>query len=416
MARLRPVVVGTAAVLALVTASCGGGANASARTVTINWYIGKQSTPAFVHDAAACSKESGGRYRISINDLPADASQQREQLVRRLAAKDNSIDVIGMDVIWTAEFAEAGWVKEWTGDRLAGVADGRLPTALTTAQYKGRTWAAPQNTNAQILFYRKDLVPQPPLTWDDMINQSKRLGPNARIEAQGARYEGLVVWFASLVASAGGQVIEGDHAAVGPPTVKALQVMHDLVASGTADPALSNAEEDTTTQSFIAGRAAFMVNYSALFSSIKAQAPDLVPKIGFAPWPRVVPDLPSRPTLGGFNLGVGAYTKHPAEAFDAVTCLVNEESQVRNAAEGGLPPTIATLYQNPTVRDALSGFADILLETIRRAAVRPVTPAYNDVSLVIQRTLHPESNINPDRTAKELKTALDKALRSGGLI
>src|SRR5581483_3654898 len=311
MARLkgaRLTLWGIVAALGMVTASCGGGADAGSHTVTINWYIGKQSTPAFVHDAAACSKTSGGRYRISINDLPADASQQREQLVRRLAAKDKSIDVIGMDVIWTAEFAEAGWVKEWTGDQLAGVADGRLPAALATAQYKGRTWAAPQNTNAQILFYRKDLVPKPPVTWDDMINEAKRLGPNGRIEAQGARYEGLVVWFASLVASAGGQIIQDDHAVAGPATVKALQVMHDLLASHTADPALSNATEDTTTQSFIAGRAAFMVNYSALFSSIKAQAPDLVPKIGFAPWPRVAPDLPSRPTLGGFNLGVGAFT------------------------------------------------------------------------------------------------------------
>ena len=43
-------------------------------------------------------KASGGKYTISINTLPTDADGQRQELVRRLAAKDSSIDIIGMDV------------------------------------------------------------------------------------------------------------------------------------------------------------------------------------------------------------------------------------------------------------------------------------------------------------------------------
>jgi multiple sugar transport system substrate-binding protein len=62
------------------------------------------------------------------------------------------------------------------------------------------------------------------------------------------------------------------------------------------------------------------------------------------------------------------------------------------------------------------GFADVLLETIRHASVRPVTPAYNDVSLVIQRTLHPPGSVQPVKTEKALRDNLAKALRSGGLL
>ena len=60
--------------------------------------------------AAECTKAANGRYKLVVEPLPSDASQQREQLVRRLAADDSDIDLISMDVNWTAEFAEAGWV------------------------------------------------------------------------------------------------------------------------------------------------------------------------------------------------------------------------------------------------------------------------------------------------------------------
>ena len=54
--------------------------------------------------------------RSSANLLPSDADGQRDQFVRRLAAHDDGMDLLGMDVTWTAEFAEAGWIRELTGD------------------------------------------------------------------------------------------------------------------------------------------------------------------------------------------------------------------------------------------------------------------------------------------------------------
>ena len=75
--------------------------------------------PARRHDRGsrrnAARKNRTAATTIKPEFLPTDASQQREQLVRRLGAEDSSIDIIGMDVIWTGEFANAGWVEEWTG-------------------------------------------------------------------------------------------------------------------------------------------------------------------------------------------------------------------------------------------------------------------------------------------------------------
>jgi len=398
----------------MVVAGCGGGASAGPHT--LHWYIGKQGSSAYTDDAAACTKAANGAYRIQVVDLPADADAQREQLVRRLAAGDSSIDIIGMDVIWTAEFAKAGWVREWTGDRRAAVEDGAVATALGTAKFQGRVWATPQNTNAQVLFWRKDLVPNPPATWDEMIDVASKLGQQGKIEAQGARYEGLTVWFNSLVASAGGEILTpDDKVALGPPAVEALRVMKRLATSPAADPSLSNDKEDQSTSAFVAGKAAFMVNYSAVLPSLKKQAPNLAANVGIAPWPSVLPGQPSHVTLGGYNLGVAKFTKHPDQAFAAAACLTSAESQVRNATEGGLPPTKEALYDDPAVAGGL-GPADVLHATLLSASQRPATPAYNDVSLAVQKTVHPEKAINPKNTESDLRSKLAKVLKSGGLI
>ena len=106
--------VGLAAVLlaACAGSTAGGGGGG---TPTLNWYIFHEPSGSFAAAAADCSAASGGEYNIQIRELPTAADGQRQQLVRRLAAEDSSLDILGLDVTWAAEFAEAGWIREWTG-------------------------------------------------------------------------------------------------------------------------------------------------------------------------------------------------------------------------------------------------------------------------------------------------------------
>ena len=118
---------------------------------------------------------SGDAYQIRIQELPTSADGQRQQLVRRSAAKDSSLDILGLDVVWEAEFAEAGWIVPWTGQRRRQVEQDAVMAALDTATWNGQRVAAPFNSNTQLLWFRKDLVPDPPATWDDMIGQAESL-------------------------------------------------------------------------------------------------------------------------------------------------------------------------------------------------------------------------------------------------
>ena len=80
------------------------------------------------------------------------------------------MDLLGMDVTWTAEFAEAGWIRELTaraGDRRPP--QDTLQPPIDTATWKDKLYGIPQHTNVQLLWYRKSLVPTPPKTFDEMI-------------------------------------------------------------------------------------------------------------------------------------------------------------------------------------------------------------------------------------------------------
>jgi multiple sugar transport system substrate-binding protein len=384
----------------------------------LHWYVFNEPSGSFERAAQRCAEASEGAYQVKLMPLPADADQQREQLVRRLAARDAAIDIIGMDVIWTAEFAQAGWILPWTGPAAAQAAERRIGATLDSARYEGRLWAVPFTTNTQLLWYRTDRVAHPPATWDEMLDMAEALGENGTIQAQGERYEGLTVFFVSLLASAGGAVLDatGNHVELETePTEQALSIMQRLATSPAADPGLSTAREDQARLAFETGNSSFMINYTFVWPSARAHAPEVAARMGWARWPAVDRDRPSRVTIGGINLGISAFSPHPDLAFRAALCIASEENQRLAAARGGLPPTIDDLYEDPGVR-ATFPFADTLRATLRDAVSRPKTPLYNDVSLAISHTLHPLRDIEPERDIPRLRDAVDRALHSEGLL
>lgn len=387
-------------------------------TQVLHWYSYNEPSGAFAEAAERCSEAAAGTYRIMSVTLPADADQQREQLVRRLAAEDRDIDLIGMDVIWTAEFAEAGWILSWPEEIALQVVQGRLPASVQSARYRDRLWAAPFTSNGQLLWYRRDRVKSPPSTWAQMIAMAEAGGRPGALQAQGERYEGLTVLFVSLLASAGGAILDdatGRVSLADGPTRTALTIMKRLATSPAADPALATAREDQARLAFATGVPDFMVNYSYVWPSIRANAPELAAVMGWARWPGVLEGHFGRAVIGGLNLGVSAHSRHPQLAFRAAACLVSATNQKLAAERGGLPPTIEALYDDPAVRRTFP-FADMLRETLRDAAQRPKTPLYSDISLAIARLLHPMQAIDPEHDGARLRAAITRALSSEGLL
>jgi multiple sugar transport system substrate-binding protein len=365
-----------------------------------------------------CNREAGGRYQIAIEELPPNADDQREQLARRLAAEDSNIDIVALDVIFTAEFAEAGWILPLPDNVASEAREGTIRSTLETGTYEDRLYAAPYTSNTQLLWYRRDRVQQPPKTWDELLQQADEIGEPGTIQVQGSNAEGLVVWFNSLLTSAGGEIVDdrGELSLEPEPTRAALDVMASVARSPAADPSLPTQAEDQNRLAFETGRPTFMVNYPFIFPSARENAPDVAEQIGAARYPDVAGGGPSSPPLGGLNLAVAGFTEHREEAFDALSCLRQPDNQLLATELGGLPPTDERLFDSEVVRKAYPGFADLMLESIESAKPRPATPAYSDVALAIRTVLHPPGDIDPEQDVEELRDTVQQALNSEGLL
>src|SRR4051812_49155838 len=280
------------AACAIVVAGCGGD---SGGPVTLNYVGPLDPGGTNVNAAKECSQQSGGRYKIAMFPVGNSADATRELFVRRLAAGDNSMDIINMDTIYTPEFAEAGWMRELTGAEKADALDDVLPGPADSVTWKKKVYGIPTNTNVQLLWYRKDLVPTPPKTWDEMIEMAKKLPPTqGNILEQGQKYEGYVVWFNNLVASGGGTIVNAEGApTLNQAAVKAAEIIKNVASSGRADPALSTAQEDQGRLAFEADKGAFLLNWPYVWAAAHADAKTsevtkkVADNMGYAPYPRV---------------------------------------------------------------------------------------------------------------------------------
>ena len=400
------------AVVPLVSATLLSGCGSDGGPPTLTWYAMPDNGGAATR-AKECADASGGAYRVNIETLPANATGQREQMVRRLAARDSSIDVVSVDVVFTAEFANAGFLRPFSPQETQRLTDGMLPAPVETGKWDDTLYAAPFKSNAQLLWFRKSVAAaagvdptSETFTWDDMLKAAVSQGKT--IGEQGARYEGYMVWINALVLSAGGQILDNAEAGRNakpmlnsPAGQKAAEIIGNLARSSAAAPDLSNAQEENARASFQTGQGGFMLNWPYVLAAARSAAEEgtldksVVDDIGWARYPRVFPDRPSAPPLGGANLGVGAYSKHQDLAVSLIECVNALPKATQYMLDEGEPSPYAASYDDPDVRAKYDN-ADLIRESIAEGGPRPLTPFYVDVAGAITQTWHPPASVTAD--------------------
>jgi multiple sugar transport system substrate-binding protein len=423
-------VAAIAVLLPATLVACGG---ESSGPPTLTWYINPDNGGQ-ADLAKKCGDASGGAFKIETQVLPNDADQQREQLVRRLAADDPSIDLMSLDPPFVAEFANAGYLMPITNQAdIDQFTQGVLAAPLKTAYWDNQLVAPPFWANTQLLWYRKSVAQAAGVdptsgdfTWDEMIKAAE--SQRKKIGVQGRRYEGYMVWINALVVSAGGQIIENPQlGADATPTVSspagdaAADVVGELARSSAAAPDMSTAGEEEARSLFQSDKGSFMVNwpyvYNAAKDAVKQGALDqsVVDDIGWARYPEVTSGTSSAPPLGGIDLAIGHFTKHPDEALAAAKCITSLESNVQYMIKSGNPAARAAAYDDPAVREAYP-MADLIRDSINEAGPRPITPYYGDVSVSVQRTWHPPSNVKAPGTPKETDSYMSDVLQGKRLL
>ncbi|WP_219509372.1 extracellular solute-binding protein [Nonomuraea ceibae] len=411
-----------AALTALPLTACA--AAGSDGPVALTWWQGPNAETPTREAVAACTRD--GKYTIKVETLPEGSDKQREQLVRRLSAKDRAVNLITMDVVWTAEFAEAGWILPLPDATARTVTDGTLDGALKSATWKGELYAAPLLSGSQLLWYRKSRAAQAgidpakgELTWEQLLAAAGRLPEGERgVATPGNRYEGYTVFVNALVASAGGQVVdaEGRPGLDGDAGRAAATVIGSLATGPAALKGLSTLDEETMRAAFEQGEASFMTNWGYVYAAAAERAAKepafkkVFDDYGWARYPRVAADRPSAPPLGGSNLAIGAGTPEDQResAYAAIACLTSAQSQKGFMMGAGIPAARASVYDDAEVRAAFP-FADVMRDSIAEAEPRPMVRKYNALSTAIQTAFHPPASVTPD-TAAKAHTAVAEAV------
>lgn len=383
----------------------------------LTWYILPDNGGSAAR-AEQCADTSGGAYRVRIESLPSTATAQREQMVRRLAARDSSIDLVSLDVVFTAEFSNAGFLRPYSADETSRLTAGMLPAPVETGRWEDELFGAPYKSNAQLLWFRKSQAAaagvdptSATFTWDDMLKATVSQGKKISLQAQ--RYEGYMVWINALVLAAGGEVLQDAEAGrdakpalASPAGEKAAEIVGNLARSSAAPVDLSNAAEEQARATFQSEQGMFMLNWPYVLAAARSAAEEgtlsqaVVDDIGWARYPRVAADRASAPPLGGANLGVGAYSKHPDQAVALVECINGEEKATQYMLDEGEPSPYAASYDDPEVRATYDN-ADLIRESIADGGPRPLTPFYVDVAGAITQTWHPPASVDaqtPERT------------------
>ncbi|SDL39664.1 ABC transporter substrate-binding protein [Arthrobacter sp. ok362] len=413
--------VATAGILAITLSACGGGGggttggnDAASQGLDgrgpITYVQGKDNSnvvrPLIEKWNAAHPNE-----KVTFKEQTDQADQQHDDLVQHFQAKDPGYDVASVDVVWTAEFAAKGWLQPLK-DKMALDTSALLKPTVEAASYKGTLFAAPESSDGGILYYRKDLVPTPPKTWDEMMSMCSVAKAHniGCYSGQFKKYEGLTVNASEAINSAGGAVLDKDgKPSLNTPEAKAgLENLAKAYADGSIPKEAITFQEEESRQAFQDGKLLFLRNWPYVYNLATTEGSSKVKNVlGMTALPGKAG--PGASSLGGHSAGISVYSKNKATAVDFLKFLTTEETQKFFATQGSLAPVIGKLYDDKDLVAKLP-YLPVLKTSIENAVPRPVTPYYPAVTKAIQENAY--SAIKGEKTVDAALSDMQKSIES----
>ena len=399
--------------------SSGGSVPSVDETGPITFAIGSDAAPSF-KPLIESWNEKHPTQQVTLALLPEAENGQLAQLTANLQAGSPTYDVIAMDVIWTAEFASAGWIIPLESSKLP--LGQFLQPAVDTARYNGRLWAVPFYSNAEVLFYRKDILAkagkQPPTTWAQLEELAKTVAPKYGLQGYAGQlypYEGLTVNFADALQSAGGSILSPSGTMVTVNSPQALEGL-DFLVNGLSEGWITRSsltyEEESSEYDFESAKLLFLNNWPFVYSQVSQRGSAIYGKVGVAPLPGL--NGPGSSSLGGTNLAVSAFSRHQATAIAFITYLTSKPVQRQLLVDSGLPPVWTSLYSEPAL---VKQFPDlpVVKQAILTAQPRPSIVDYDQASLAISSAVYQAltNKKTPREALTELQAQLTQIIRDG---
>ena len=367
--------------------------------------------------------------RIDISVMPA--LEMHKAKLMMAAASDRLPDIASIDSFWMPLFKMGEQVKPldpyWPAEDRADF----LPFTIDTLSGSdGHVYGLWHGTDCRVLYYRKDLVPVPPRTWDEVIETGSRIAREKKIAGylfNAGRWEATTFDHLPMFWSQGGELVEASGAPIFglPPhrdkMVSVLQFLRDAVAKGASPRSvLAHTDYQQLSSAAIAGDVAMFLGGSWQSRELK---PSLSPE-EFARWD--VAPMPQR-HKDVISTGVGgwiwvSFAKDAARQKAAAEAILYIES-AKNVGAISLPthllPVRRSVYRDfPYFRE--DTFLKRFGEWLPNARARPAVLIYPTLSMQLQLAIGyavsgdktPEKAVD-DAFAEVLKVAERQRAGSG---
>jgi multiple sugar transport system substrate-binding protein len=424
---MRRAMPGIAVVVAgfLLATGCSGGASGGAPPTNgigpITFAIGKDNA-SWAQGVVNRWNELHPDQKVTLLWLPEASNDQLAQLVANLQAKSDEYDVIDLDVIWTAEFASNGWIIPLPESQFP--LGEFLKPAVDTAMYQGRLYAVPDYSNADLLYYRKDILAKagvaPPRTWAQLQRLAETVAPKYGLYGYAgtfAPYEGLTVNFATAVQSAGGSILSPEGTTVtvdSPQALRGLEFLVDGFQQGWIPKVALTYEEESSQAAFEAGKFLFLDNWPDVYAALSVAGPQnkVYGKVGVAPLPG--PDGTGSSSLGGANLAISAFSQHQQTALNFIKYMTDEANEKQMLEQGSFPPVWTQLYTDKSLWRSYP-YLPVLDQAINLAQPRPEITNYDQASLAISSAVYEAltRQKQPQQALQEMAGQLAEIIRDG---
>jgi trehalose/maltose transport system substrate-binding protein len=416
-----------AAICLMLAPGCGSDKAAAGPAFPVNgggpitFVIGKDDAQLFNELIAPWNRQHPDEH-VTLVLLPEAENDQLAQLQANLQAGSSAYDVIDMDVVWTAEFASAGWIIPLSASMFPSIGES-LPPAVSTAEYDGRLWAVPYYSNADLLYYRKDILAaaheKPPVTLAQLEEEASKVAPKYGLQGYAGQlsdYEGLTVNFADAVQSEGGSILSPDGSVTvdSPQAEAGLSFLVNGLREGWIPQSALTYEEESSAADFESGKLLFLNNWPFIYSQASQPGPDnkVVGKFAVTLLPGV--DGPGSSSLGGANLAISAFSKHQATAVKFINYLTSLSGERQLLIDTGFPPVWTSLYSDPAMI-RMFPYLPVLEQAIRSARPRPAVPDYDQASVAISSAVYQALTLKttPQRALSEMAAHLKQIISDG---
>ena len=365
--------------------------------------------------------DHSGRIVLNVIRGPRDTESISDLAISSLLLGTPPFDALLVDVTWLPKYVAADWLQPldpWFDDADvdALVAGARLGNSVNGDLYR---W--PFGADVGLLYWRKDLMPEPPRTASDLIQIASRLRADGKVKEgfvwQGRQYEGLSCNFVEFLSAFGGTWLDpvGGQPELDSKAARAtVHWMQQLIREGTSPLAVSNYAEPETLQAFKAGDAALMRNWPYAWAELQSDSSAVKGRVGVTTMV-AEPGASPAATLGSWGFSLLRGSQHQQATAEAIRALTSSQAQRDRFLQQGYTPTEASLFEDPELLEA-SPVLTQLKEALAIAVPRPITPLYAQMSDLLQRQLSGvlTEKRDPDQAMEQLQGSTITLLRSAG--